>query len=198
MSFGPGMHKTIARYRPTAVQIPLSGELITTSLERSLKRLGTDYVDILALHDPDPQEMMRDDVRAALDKVIASGRAREVGIAGSFEAADIALRLELPIGHIQIANNPLQPQFERLATAVASGSREVYISTYSAFGSRNTVARLTNAVRSNPDAKDLLRQTGYEPPIENAVRCGLVDYALKSNAAGTVLFSMFSPGNLCV
>ena len=43
---------------------PLTPALITGSLEASLRRLGTDHVDLFALHAPDPAEVGRDDILA--------------------------------------------------------------------------------------------------------------------------------------
>jgi aryl-alcohol dehydrogenase-like predicted oxidoreductase len=49
------------------------------SLDASLARLGTDYVDLWQLHVHDPDTPM-DETLAALDYVVTSGRARYVGV----------------------------------------------------------------------------------------------------------------------
>ena len=73
----------LRRAAPAAnVKLPLTGELITASLEASLKRLGTDYVDLFALHAPTPAEIARDDILRALEAIVAAGKARAVGVAG--------------------------------------------------------------------------------------------------------------------
>ena len=66
--------------------LPITGALIEASIATSLARLRTDHVDVLALHDPDPEAVTRDDVLRALERVVARGQARGVGVAGSAQA----------------------------------------------------------------------------------------------------------------
>jgi aryl-alcohol dehydrogenase-like predicted oxidoreductase len=192
----PALRKALAYGRPAATRVPLTGELIATSIDRSLQRLRTDYVDVLALHDPHSSDLAREDVRSAVEAVVASGRARAVGIAGSLEAAETAVRLELPINHIQIANNPVQPNIGVLARALGTKSESIFITTHSAFGPSTFVRRLVAAVQSDPELEQTLQRIGYGPAVDNAIRAALIDYAIRSNPAGTVLFSMFTGENL--
>jgi diketogulonate reductase-like aldo/keto reductase len=195
LSYGPGLRQAIARGRTAAVRIPLSAELIRFNIEQSLRRLGTDYVDVLALHDPDPSEFERDDVCSALQGAVDSGYARTIGVAGSLEAATAALRLGLPISLIQVADNPLRPQAARLASVIPAASKRVFVTTHSLFG--DDVVRITErALRAYPELKELLRTAGYSISIKDALRAALVDYALKTNSSGTVLLSMFRRPNL--
>jgi len=53
-------------------------EHIRTALEGSLKRLGTDYVDLYQVHQPDPDTPIADTL-AALDDTVRAGKVREVG-----------------------------------------------------------------------------------------------------------------------
>ncbi len=52
---------------------------IMASVEHSLRLMGTDYVDLLLIHRPDPM-MDADETGAALDDIVASGKARSVGV----------------------------------------------------------------------------------------------------------------------
>ncbi|ASA24030.1 aldo/keto reductase [Paenibacillus donghaensis] len=65
-------------------QFDYSAEQITTSLEASLKRLGTDYVDILLLHDMEfvPFEQVVQVAIPTLYKLKEQGKARFVGVSG--------------------------------------------------------------------------------------------------------------------
>ena len=56
-----------------------SAQHIVASVERSLKLLGTDYLDVLLIHRPDPL-MDADETAHALDGVIKSGKVRAVGV----------------------------------------------------------------------------------------------------------------------
>lgn len=67
-------------------QLPPAGEL-PRSLERSLKRLRTDYVDALLLHSVEPPwyEQIMDRFVAPLQAAKAAGLVRSIGMSDSFE-----------------------------------------------------------------------------------------------------------------
>jgi aryl-alcohol dehydrogenase-like predicted oxidoreductase len=52
------------------------------SAERSLRRLGTDYVDLLQLHNPPPEILAAADVRGAIQGLLDSGKIRAWGVSG--------------------------------------------------------------------------------------------------------------------
>ncbi|MEP2772847.1 MAG: aldo/keto reductase [Fulvivirga sp.] len=56
-----------------------STDHIIHSVETSLKKLNTDYLDLLLIHRPDPL-MRPDEVCAAFDKLMASGKVRHFGV----------------------------------------------------------------------------------------------------------------------
>jgi aryl-alcohol dehydrogenase-like predicted oxidoreductase len=62
------------------------------AIEGSLRRLGTDYVDILQLHFDDPETPL-DETLAALDVIVRSGKARYIGVSNF-----LAYRLARAIG----------------------------------------------------------------------------------------------------
>jgi aryl-alcohol dehydrogenase-like predicted oxidoreductase len=55
------------------------GAYATQSVEESLKRLGTDYIDILFFHSPFSPDEIHDDVWQALDSLKQSGKVRVIG-----------------------------------------------------------------------------------------------------------------------
>src|SRR5437660_2607922 len=61
---------------------------ILLEVDASLKRLRTDWVDVLLVHWPDPSTPFEDTMRA-LEEVVASGRARFVGVS-NFTGAMLA------------------------------------------------------------------------------------------------------------
>jgi aryl-alcohol dehydrogenase-like predicted oxidoreductase len=68
-----------------------SPQHLRTSVEQSLRRLRSDYVDIFQLHCPPPEVLGRDDVFEALQALRAEGKIRFVGIsAGSPAEARLA------------------------------------------------------------------------------------------------------------
>src|SRR5438132_8793152 len=61
----------------------LSHKHILDAIEGSLRRLGTDYVDLYQLHHPDPSTPMDESLRA-LDDIVRAGKARYVGCSNYF------------------------------------------------------------------------------------------------------------------
>ncbi len=55
-----------------------SPDYVTASTERSLRELGTDYIDLLMIHFPDPDTSIEDTLGAMNDLVVA-GKVREIG-----------------------------------------------------------------------------------------------------------------------
>jgi len=68
-----------ARPENTVGQFDFSYEHITRSVEGSLKRLQTDYLDVLLLHRPDPL-VEPEEVARAFDDLYASGKVRHFGV----------------------------------------------------------------------------------------------------------------------
>jgi len=60
----------------------LSRESILWEVEQSLKRLGTDYIDLYQTHWPDP-EIPTEDVLDTFDELVKSGKVRAVGFCNS-------------------------------------------------------------------------------------------------------------------
>ncbi len=76
----------------------LSRESILERVNGSLKRLRTDYVDVLLLHRPDPLADPAE-VASAVGQLIAEGKVRHVGVSNMSGAQIAALqdRLEVPV-----------------------------------------------------------------------------------------------------
>ena len=70
----PGLQSQVSKVRPKPFKVPLSAEMIRKSVEESLRRLRTDYVDVLALHRPDVEEVVREDIIRAVERVLGEGR----------------------------------------------------------------------------------------------------------------------------
>lgn len=64
-----------------------SAAYIRTAVEASLRRLGTDYIDLYQLHTPDDETPI-DETLAALDELVKAGKVREIG-SSNFLAAQI-------------------------------------------------------------------------------------------------------------
>jgi aryl-alcohol dehydrogenase-like predicted oxidoreductase len=62
-------------------------EYVHRAVEDSLRRLGTDYIDLYQLHQPDPDVPIADTL-GALDELVRAGKVREIGCS-NFSAAQI-------------------------------------------------------------------------------------------------------------
>ncbi len=67
MQMGPGPN-----------DVGLSRKHILAAIDASLKRLGTDYVDLYQIHSPDAETPIEETL-AALDSIVQSGKARYIG-----------------------------------------------------------------------------------------------------------------------
>jgi len=69
----------------------LSRKHVLSAIEASLRRLGTDYVDLYQVHSPDPETPIDETLRA-LDSIVQSGKARYIGCS-NFPAWQLAKAL---------------------------------------------------------------------------------------------------------
>ena len=76
---------------PGQYDIDWSIEGILLTLDRSLKRLKTDYVDLLQLHSCSVEVLEQGEVIAALTKARDAGKTRFIGYSGDNEAAEWAV-----------------------------------------------------------------------------------------------------------
>jgi hypothetical protein len=68
-----------------------TAEVILTSIDRSLKRMKTDHVDLLQLHSCNVEILERGEVIAALQKARDAGKTRFIGYSGDNENAEWAV-----------------------------------------------------------------------------------------------------------
>jgi aryl-alcohol dehydrogenase-like predicted oxidoreductase len=72
-----------------------SPALIGKSIERSLKRLRTDYLDVVQFHSCPEEVLRRGDVIAALQRARSEGKTRFIGYSGDGATAQLAVRSEV-------------------------------------------------------------------------------------------------------
>ncbi|XUJ37548.1 aldo/keto reductase [Bradyrhizobium japonicum] len=150
----PGIQPRLSAMKSKPFKVPLSAELIRTSIEDSLRRLRTDYVDVLALHRPTRDEVVREDIIRAVERIVQDGKARAISIAGNNEGGIDDLHESLPYRLIQIANNPLEPNLQR-STEIAR--RRTFVT----YGSFSSVAPLVARLGSEKEILNGLYEMGY-------------------------------------
>lgn len=104
--------KCSGRTGRSAWQAGTSRKHVLASIDASLKRLGTDYVDLYQVHHFDPQTPV-DETVEAFDTVVRSGRARYVGVSNyhAYRVARALGRAEA-LGLAQVCS--VQPRYNLL------------------------------------------------------------------------------------
>lgn len=189
LAFFPGLQPRLTAVKPKPFKVPLSAELIRASVEDSLRRLRTDYVDVLALHRPTREEAIREDIIRAVERIIQDGKARAISIAGNNEIGVEELDESSPYRLMQIANNPLAPNLQR---SKGSGRNMTFVT----YGSFSSAAALVAKIEAARHVLEHLHEMGYQGEPAQVVPAFVVDYALATNSEGITLFSMFRKEHL--
>lgn len=196
ISMAPFARKYLARLRPQAVRVPISAELIENSIVVSLQNLRTDYVDVLALHEPTIDEISNPAVLAALEMTLARGQVRALSIAGQLEVVVHALKTSSLFKIAQIANSPFLRPAERLHNAAWKG-KDLTAVTFGIFGHQGPLETLKRQLDQDAALREKFANAGYlQTSSVEISRAYLLDYALASNSDGVTLASMYSRGHL--
>jgi aryl-alcohol dehydrogenase-like predicted oxidoreductase len=193
LGLAQGLRKRFRAIKATRnVRIPLTPDLIETSIEATLRRLGTDHLDVFALHDPDPADLARDEVLTALEKLKTRGLTRYISVAGTEEAARKAAALPL-FTVMQLADDP---EDQPLVGLRAMLNRPVTFVTHSVFGVDGARARMVRRLEADARLREDLASSGYEGTPQKVATALLLRRAFASNPDGVVLASMFSNAHL--
>ncbi len=100
LKLAPGARALVRRSAGTQMTAnQFTVPVLRSSLEESLRRLRTEYVDVLFLHAAPASVMEQDDLMAELGQVVAEGKVRVAGISAepSVIGTAIGLRQDLPV-----------------------------------------------------------------------------------------------------
>jgi aryl-alcohol dehydrogenase (NADP+) len=104
--------KCVGRVGPALWDQGSSRKHILDAIDASLRRLGTDYVDLYQLHGDDPTTPL-DETIDALDRVVESGKARYIGVSNF-----LAYRLARALGRAEVKGKTrfvsIQPRYSLL------------------------------------------------------------------------------------
>ena len=129
-----------------AEALPLTPALLTGTLEESLRRLGTDHLDLYALHGVAPAALT-DEVVRTLETLRAAGKARAVAVAGDDAAGRAAITIGAPFGVVQAATPEPGAPDALLPAARAAGFGVVL---HSVFGVDASLAALKARAAADP------------------------------------------------
>ncbi len=102
--------------------IGFDGASAHRSLDASLRRIGTEYVDLLLLHDPDLAAVHDEDLCSFLEDARRSGRIRAWGVAGEVvPTLSVARGLSGPPSVLQVRGDILDPLPEGLEAMCSNG-----------------------------------------------------------------------------
>jgi D-threo-aldose 1-dehydrogenase len=151
------------------------------SLERSLRALSTDYLDLYLLHDPLPGSVRSDEVSAYLEQARTAGLIRSWGIAGELEpTAEVARSFRGHIPVLQLRDDVFLRSLHR------APARSAFIT----FGVLSgALAPLVGHVTADKSRRDQWhREIGADCGNPEVAASFLLRAALRENSLGVVLF----------
>ena len=156
------------------------------SLETSLSELGTDYVDLLLLHEVTDAALRDEELLRLLEDVVAEGKARAIGLATSVKASLDILPGMAASPVVQVASHIGEPCPEELARQAS------FLVTHSAMGlDEEGRSHLVSVLDQSPREMERLRECGFSSlgSVESLPEI-LLAWALASNTSGVTLCGM--------
>ena len=165
---------------------------LSTTLEASLRRLGTDHLDLYALHGV-AASALTDEVARALEDILAAGKARAVAVASDTAAGLAAIARGAPFGAVQAALPAPDEPDALLPAARAAGFGTL---THSVLGIDGAFAALRARAAADPAFRARVLDGAGDGALDAALSARLLARAFALNPDGVVLVSMFSPRSL--
>lgn len=150
------------------------------SLQRSLRALKTDYVDLLLLHDPLPGSVRSDEVSSFLEDARTAGLIRSWGITGTPETTGDVAQILPRIPVLQLPDNIFVQSLRR----AAAGSSFITFGVIS-----HALARIAQHMRANESTRFRWQNAiGADCGDPDIISSLLLRSALQANSSGVVLF----------
>jgi D-threo-aldose 1-dehydrogenase len=156
-----------------------------TSLETSLRELGTDYIDFFLLHDYSVSDNSSHEPVAFLSNSVKAGKIRYFGLGTGIENILRALECQPELCSIvQFENGVLHRNVERLPQR---GPQQLIITHGSLSASYVSVMGYLNAHRDV--ARDWSAKLAVDCSRDETISELMLNYAVQANRSGLVLFS---------
>jgi aryl-alcohol dehydrogenase-like predicted oxidoreductase len=173
-----------------------AAEYITASLEGSLRRLETDYVDLFLLHDPPRSVIAEGTALHAIERLQRRGLVRYYGVS-CVNTQDALFCLEIPgISVLEVACNPFHPDIlDGFLTRAARRSVAIIARSPFAHGRVLRDSRLQHSVTQDPlrtSAQTVLRAMMQLPGID-VVLAGMATRSHLVENVGAVAAPPLSP-----
>jgi aryl-alcohol dehydrogenase-like predicted oxidoreductase len=167
---------------------PLRADMIEASVRESLRRLRTDYVDVLCLDEPSVEECANEAILRELQRMIEKGCARTLSIAGTPEAIAAGAGASPLFRVAQCVDNLFEPAAEQVRAEFSRAARPPFLVTHGIFG-RGAFERVLRMLATDGGRlAALASQLGYGPPYLASEL--VLDYAFARNPEGVVLAAM--------
>lgn len=191
ISLAPALRSVARRARSTGARNSIRPSDIELSVAESLRLLQTDYLDVLALHEPPVSEVENADIQEALARLVQKGMVRTLSVAGDSEAVAAATQ-QAQFDFVQFPDSP----FDSLAPttrALTSCERHLIFVTHGVFGS-GLMARFESLDTTTLErVKRVAIQFGLVDATGNmSISKLLLSFALANNQDGVVITSMFN------
>jgi D-threo-aldose 1-dehydrogenase len=159
------------------------------SLERSLRLFGSDYIDLLLLHDPSPGSVRSDEVFSYLETARASGLIRSWGITGDLpRVSTVAESFHTHIPVWQVRHNIF-------LRALPSTPGDTAFITFGVLD--YALPRLVHYVRGNHSIRVRWNEAiGADCGRPEVAASFLLSAALRANGSGVVLCSTVQPARI--
>ncbi|MGH6811376.1 MAG: aldo/keto reductase [Methylocella sp.] len=187
----PQLRSGMARAKRIGNRDRLHAEQIESSVVESLRRLRTDYIDVLALHEPGPQDCASEAILRELRRMIEKGYVRCVAVAGTPAAIVAGARASELYQIAQLRDDPFVRTAAGVKGALAGGA-SIFFVTHSVFGAHERLSHLL--VGDGGRLGALASQLGYGPPFMASEM--ILDNAFAANPEGVVLASMLTPAHI--
>jgi len=205
LKLAPGARSLVRRGTGTQMTAnQFTVPVLRRSLEESLRKLRTEYVDVLFLHSAPASVMAQDDLMAALECVVAEGKIRFAGISAEPEIIGAAIDRAIPVlqamqfpanifnltiadhirnhagKHLFVANHPFGGVMR-----VAEGKRLIAELATSADVSRDLRAKLedgSNLLLADVVFNAILRGTGIDVVVPAMMKIGNLETNVRAIA----------------
>lgn len=183
----PRLRSAIRRVRPAEPRVRIEPHMIQATVEESLRRLGVDHLDVLALHEPSLEEAVDAQIFDEMDRLRQRGLVRALSIAGCPGAIRAAFAAGRRVEFAQFPQADGAGRPADLRRALASDGAPQFI-THGVFAPL-ALGQAPAAEAASHQLDELARQLSLAPDEAQAAR--LLYRGLCANPDGVVIASMF-------
>jgi D-threo-aldose 1-dehydrogenase len=163
-----------------------------SSLETSLRELGTDYIDFYLLHEYSVSENSPDELVAFLTASVRAGKIRYFGLGTGIESVLRAIECQPELCSIvQFENSVLRRNVERLRRGGPQRLTITYGSLSASYRSLSVFLKTDSEVARNWSSK-----LAVDCSKDETISALMLNYAVQANPNGLVLFSSADPSRV--